>query len=228
MPGLDSKFSDPLYSTVNVRRIDNKIYIYDGIDSKTQMVVMSLLDDMVSELKSKHEKTARVFGVIPEVIEIHINSPGGDVFAAFSIYDYLKNCPVQTIGIVDGRAFSAASVILCGCTHRVISKNGFVLCHQPRSGVIGTAENILDTADNVKDVYEKMKAIYLTETKIPKEILDELLKKDIYLDSKKCLEYELVDEVMDSGRDRHEEEPKKVKAKTKSKSKAEKTNTKEE
>lgn len=197
---------DPLYSEVNIRRVENKVYIYDGIDRKSQMIVMSLLDDIVSEFKAKHEKTARLFGVIPEVIEIHLNSPGGDVFASFSIYDYLRSCPVQTVGIVDGMAASGASIILCGCTHRVMSENGFILCHQPRGGAIGTMSNILDTAENIKDIYGKMKTIYLNETKIPKEIIDDLLKKDIYLDSKKCLEYGLVDEISEPTRSRFEEQ----------------------
>ncbi len=189
------KLTDPLFSEVNVRRVDNKIYIYDGIDNKTQMVVMSIIDDIVSEFKAKHEKTARLFGMIPEVIEVHLNSPGGDVFASFSIYNYLKTLPIQTIGIVDGRAFSGASIILCGCTHRVMSENDFVLCHQLRSGVVGTAGNIEDTAENVKEIQAKMKSIYLSETKIPPQVLDEMLKRDIYLDGKKCLEYGLIDEL---------------------------------
>lgn len=208
---INNANSDPLISEVCVRRIDNKIYIFDAIDDKTQFLVLKHLDAIVDELKARYDKTTRLIGVVPEVIEIHINSPGGDVFSSFSIYDYLRNCPVQTVGIVDGRAFSGASIILCGCTYRVMSDNGFIMCHQPRTGVVGTADNILDTAENVKEVYEKMKTIYLNETKIPKEILDDLLKKDIYLDSKKCLEYGLIDEIQGKQIKRFEEKPKKKK-----------------
>lgn len=225
MPELD----DPLYSEVNVRRKDNKIYIYDVIDEKTQMVIMSLIDDFIRECAAKHENTVKLVGVIPEVLELHINSPGGDVFASFSIYDYLKRSPVQTIGYIDGRAFSGASIILCGCSHRIITENGFILCHQARSGVVGTAKNIEDTYQNISEVQNKMKALYLKETKIPKDVLDNMLKEDIYLDSKKCLEYGLVDEIFSFSDKRFEDKkPSKKKAKKKSLFKKKETEEKKE
>lgn len=49
-----------------------------------------------------------------EAIDVHINSPGGDVFDAYAIYNNLKSTPNCTI-YIDGIAASAAAIIaLCG------------------------------------------------------------------------------------------------------------------
>ena len=39
--------------------------------------------------------------------------------------------------------------------------------------------------------------IYTKYTKIPKTVLKDLLKKDIYLDAKTCLKYGLVDKIIE-------------------------------
>ncbi|MBU5386934.1 Clp protease ClpP, partial [Citrobacter cronae] len=44
-------------------------------------------------------------------IDLHIHSPGGDVFEGLAIYNLLKNHPARIVVTVDGVAASMASVI---------------------------------------------------------------------------------------------------------------------
>ena len=50
--------------------------------------------------------------------------------------------------------------------------------------------------ENLKDFMDKIKNIYIENTSIPKKELNELLKHDLWLNSKKCIKYKLAEELM--------------------------------
>lgn len=81
-----------------------------------------------------------------EEIEIHINSPGGDVFDAYAIYNNLKNTPNVTI-YVDGIAASAAAIIaLCGKPLKMATVSQLML-HSASSGVFGNKKEMQERID---------------------------------------------------------------------------------
>ena len=51
--------------------------------------------------------------------------------------------------------------------------------------------------ENNNKLMAAIKNIYLSKTKIPEKILKDILKRDIYFDSKECLKYGLVDKIND-------------------------------
>ena len=134
---------------------------------------------------------------ITENIYLHINSPGGSVTSALALYDFIKSFPMVCVGIVEGMAASGASILLCACAMRQMTKTSVVLCHELRHIGFGyvheTWRNIQDQYENDKFFMEKMKEIYLEETKIPAETIDEALSHDLYWGIDKCKEYELCD-----------------------------------
>lgn len=44
----------------------------------------------------------------------------------------------------------------------------------------------------VKNFMKMLKKLYKTETSIPKDVLKDLMKRDIYLDAEECLKYRIV------------------------------------
>ena len=55
-----------------------------------------------------------------------------------------------------------------------------------------------DEMNNLKQLMKKIKEIYKKYTKIKEKDLDDILKRDIWWDSKKCLKFGLVDEIYKS------------------------------
>ena len=53
----------------------------------------------------------------------------------------------------------------------------------------------MDEIENQKELTEKMKNIYLQETKMDAEFLEELLARELWLPSERCLELGLVDAI---------------------------------
>ena len=86
-----------------------------------------------SESETSAQHFRKVLEEIPEtdVIEVHINSNGGDVGEGVAIYNLLKQkkCK-ELVAYVDGFAWSVASVILQAADRRVMGLGTSLLIHQ--------------------------------------------------------------------------------------------------
>tara|TARA_B110000261_G_C13052647_1_gene344843 strand:- start:475 stop:1137 length:663 start_codon:yes stop_codon:yes gene_type:complete len=174
---------------VSVR--DNHIYFYGKVSTKNAVKINTSLKDISKRLLNLQNELS----VDNLKIYLHINSFGGSVFAGLSIIDTIISNPVPVVSIVEGSAASAATLISVVCSERQIRPNSFMLIHQMSSGFWGKMEEIKDEYINLKKLTKKLKGIYKDHTTIDKDQLKGLLKRDLWLDSKECLEYGLVDSV---------------------------------
>ena len=181
----------------NLSRSGNHIYFYDVIDTQSQMWLQTQMTAAYEEYVISNAKELAHSHSITENIYLHINSPGGSVTSALALYDFIKSFPMVCVGIVEGMAASGASIMLCACAMRQMTKTSTVLCHELRHIGFGyvheTWRNIQDQYENDKFFMDKLKEIYLEETKIPAETIDDALSHDIYWGIDKCKEYELCD-----------------------------------
>ena len=195
--GEDDGGNDGAVIKRNLSRSGNHIYFYDVIDTQTQMWLQTQMTAAYEEYVISNAKELAHSHSITENIYLHINSPGGSVTSALALYDFIKSFPMVCVGIVEGMAASGASILLCACAMRQMTKTSVVLCHELRHVSYGyvheTWRNIQDQYENDKFFMEKLKNIYLEETKIPAETIDEALSHDIYWGIDKCKEYELCD-----------------------------------
>lgn len=156
---------DPVMQYSFVRRDGNKIYFYDEVNQYTQFALIKLLNDAQQEIISKRGLEI-VTGEFKEKIEIHINSLGGLLHSGFAIYDYIKNMLIPTVGIVEGSAMSAATLILLACDERQMSENSTILIHQLSSAMWGNYNQMCDEKTNMDKAMDKLRKIYLMETGI--------------------------------------------------------------
>ena len=71
-----------------------------------------------------------------------------------------------------------------------------MLVHQLSGHMWGKYQEMEDDMENSKMLMNKIKDIYKKHTKIPKNKLDEILKRDIWWDAQQCLEYGMIDEII--------------------------------
>jgi ATP-dependent protease ClpP protease subunit len=71
-----------------------------------------------------------------------------------------------------------------------------MLIHQLSSGVYGKFSEMEDEIYNCTNLMKLLKDFYKKNTKMPMKKLDELLKKDIWLNAEECVLYGLVDEIL--------------------------------
>jgi ATP-dependent Clp endopeptidase proteolytic subunit ClpP len=93
-------------------------------------------------------------------IELHINSPGGDVFDAIAIFNALRQHKAHVHVLVDSLAASAASFIAMAGDKVTAMANAMLMIHDPWGLVIGNAADMREMAglldkhgDNIASIY---------------------------------------------------------------------------
>ena len=137
----------------------------------------------------------------PEMLNMIITSPGGDLNAAFALIDVMRGSaiPVRTIGL--GQIASAGLMIFIAGDKgmRILTPNTSILSHQYSWGAIGKEHELFATVKEFDLTTKKMiqhykKCTGLTEAKI-REIL--LPPQDVWLSPQEAKKLGLCDDVKD-------------------------------
>lgn len=170
----------------------NRIYFYSGVTRPKILQLNKGIFNLNINMLSK----SGPLDYAPPPIMLHINSYGGSVFAGLAAVDYIKNSKIPVHTIIDGCAASAATLMSCVGSHRMMHKNACMLVHQLSGMMWGKFQEMQDDMENSEMLMEKIKNIYREHTKIPKKEMDNILKHDIWWEADKCLLYGLVDELV--------------------------------
>lgn len=137
-------------------------------------------------------------GVKTPNIEVHLNSPGGDVFDALAIYSALRQHKAQVQVVVDSLAASSASFIAMAGDRVTAMANAMLMIHDPWGLVVGNAADMRELADLLDKHGDNIAAIYANKAggQIP-EWRQRMLDETWYL-ADEAYEAGLVDVVDDA------------------------------
>ena len=131
-------------------------------------------------------------------IRIYVNSPGGDSYAGFAIYDAMQfvKPDVQTYAV--GMAMSAGAMILAGgaAGKRFVLPNSKVMIHQGSGGFRGTPADIQIAA---KEILSMTRRYAETIARHAHRDVDEVMRdidRDRFLGPEDAIEYGLADRVL--------------------------------
>lgn len=130
-----------------------------------------------------------------EDVEIHINSPGGDVFAGSEIYTLLRAYSGKVKVKILGIAASAASVI-AQAGESEISPTGMFMIHNVKTWSSGDYRDMEYTAEALKAANESIINAYMAKTGMTQEELQGLMDRETYMAAAQAVEYGFVDKVM--------------------------------
>ena len=171
------------------------IYFHCEVCEATVLELNMKLKKLAKELLHKHLDLG-LDHIKPE-IRIFIRSDGGDLHSGLSAMDCIKAANrVKIRTIADGVCASAATFLLLGGRTRHMTENSYILIHQLNmDGSWGKFEDFKDQMENLEKFMKRFREIYMRETRIPEIKLEKLLKRDVYMDAKKCLEWDVVDSI---------------------------------
>jgi len=178
-------------SDEKIEREYNNIYFYSEVSRES----IYELTTLIKEAEEESIITSYKLGIDKVPIYIHISSFCGSVFAALTAIDVINSCKVPIHTIIDGATASAGTLISIMGEKRYVRPNAYMLIHQLSSGCWGKMSEIEDEFKNLQELMDKIKDFYKENTKIPKKELTELLKHDLWLNSNKCIQYGLADEI---------------------------------
>lgn len=121
------------------------IYIYDeigyfGISS----------NDFVRELQ----------GLKVSEIELHLNTPGGEVFDGIAIFQVLKDHTANVTTYVDSLAASIGSVIAMAGNKIIMGQNAQLMIHDGHGICVGNAQDMRELADLLDRTSDNIASVY--------------------------------------------------------------------
>ena len=123
-----------------------------------------------------------------DVINVNINSYGGEVAEGLAIYNALKRHKAKVRMRCDGFACSIASVIFMAGDERIMNEASLLMIHNAFSFAEGDANALRKMADDLDLVTSQSKKIYLANSNIDEAALTELMDKETFIDPKEALE----------------------------------------
>ena len=134
-------------------------------------------------------------------ITVFINSPGGEIFSGFAIFDMLKfvSCPVTTI--VTGFAASMGSVLSLAADkgRRFAMPQSKIMIHQPLlMGYQGRASECEIQAREILKTRDHLVSLYSDQTGKSHDEIKKALDRDNWFTAEEALDYGLLDKVVHS------------------------------
>ena len=131
-------------------------------------------------------------------IRLYVNSPGGDAYAGFAIYDAMQfvKPDVQTICV--GIAMSMGALLLAGGAEgkRMALPNAKILIHQVSSSFQGQATDIEIHAKEIIDVRRRLDEIIAQHTHKELEDVRKDTDRDYFMSSEEAKDYGIIDRVI--------------------------------
>jgi ATP-dependent Clp protease protease subunit len=132
-------------------------------------------------------------------IQMYINSPGGNIYAGFAIYDTMKmiSNPISTVAV--GVTASFGTVLLTSGTRgrRYALPHATIHMHQPLGGAQGQATDIEIAAKQILRQKSLLNELLAKHTGQALEVIERDTDRDFYLDAKAAVDYGVVDQVLE-------------------------------
>lgn len=145
------------------------------------------------------------------LLNVHINSPGGDVFDGIAIYNVLVGHQATVNVHVDGIAASVASVIAMAGDNITIGRYGQMMIHDAWGACYGNAEDMRQMADLLDKSSDNIAAVYADRAGGDPEAWRDLMKAETWFSAQEAVDAGLADEVAPlRGADTDDEEDEEV------------------
>ena len=115
------------------------------------------------------------------LLELHINSPGGSVFDGIAIYNALVQHPATVHVYVDGIAASIASVIAMAGDKIYMPSNTMLFIHEPWMYTAGNADDLRKDADMLDKNKEAIINSYLRHLKGTSDSISAMMEEETWM-----------------------------------------------
>jgi len=129
-------------------------------------------------------------------IDLWINSPGGDCYAAAQIYNMLMEYKGNVTVKIDGIAASAASVVAMAGSTVEMSPVATIMIHNPMTISIGDTHEMERTISFLAEIKESIINAYEIKTGLSRAKISRLMDAETWMNAKKAVELGFADSVL--------------------------------
>jgi ATP-dependent protease ClpP protease subunit len=156
------------------------IYIYGEVGKQVT------LDTVLKEITPKATE-----------YEVHIHSPGGEVFEGYAIYNAIKNTGKKITVKIEGVCASIATLIAATGSKVIMNTKAQFMIHNPRVQVGGEAKDLRNAAAQLDRIKSQLIDSWTGRTNLSAEQLSEMYDHETWLTPEQAMEMGFVDEVQD-------------------------------
>lgn len=170
---------------------ETTIYLYDSIVS----------DDATADWfggVSAQSLVPQIRAIKGGTINLRINSPGGDVFAAQAICQAIRETSAKVVAHVDGYAASAATVIATAADEVRISDGAMYMIHCGWTMAMGNAEELRSTAGLLDKVDATMCAQYARKTGLAEADVLTMMQAETWFTAQEAVDKGFANAISDS------------------------------
>ena len=163
-----------------------------GGDTSTKQEVSSSYDYYLSDVITHDHNTLSLIKQLKtahpnDIVHIHINTPGGDMYTTMQIINSIRACPATVATHADGQVASAGSLIFFSGDMMSVAELSTFLIHNGSGGIGGKMSDMHLQSDDLKATcYKIFHSVY--EPFLTSDEVDKVLSGvDIYLDSEQVI-----------------------------------------
>jgi ATP-dependent Clp protease protease subunit len=136
-------------------------------------------------------------------INLYVNSPGGDAYAALAMYDAMQFVTCDVATICCGIAMSGGSLVLAGgaAGKRMALPNARILIHQPHGSYQGQSTDMEIHAREAIALRTRYEEIYAHHTGQDQARIKADIERDRYFTAQEATGYGLTDRVISNRRE---------------------------
>jgi ATP-dependent protease ClpP protease subunit len=127
-------------------------------------------------------------------IDLHLNTPGGEVFDGMAIYNYLAQRGGVTV-YIDSLAASIGSVIAMAGDPVIIAKTGQMMIHDGFGMAIGNAADMRELADLLDKTSNNIAQVYADRTGKPAGEWRDLMRAETWFSAQETVDAGLADRI---------------------------------
>lgn len=160
------------------------IYIYDVISADWGVSALSVIEALNQAGDA-------------QTLNIHINSPGGDVFEGRAIMAAISAYRGKTVAKIDSLCASAATSIALACNEIEMSDGAFFMIHNASGMAWGDKTALRETANVLEKIEGAIVNDYTTRTGKDEQEIRDLMQAETWFTALEALEYGFIDRIAD-------------------------------
>lgn len=184
-PEVFDRWSDSAAGVRALERGDNVITMFDVIG-----------EDYWTGAGVTAKKVASQLRAIGGPVEVQINSPGGDMFEGFAVYNVLREHPYDVTVKVMGMAASAASIIAMAGDRIEIGASSFIMIHNCWVLAYGNRNDLRELADWLQPFDQAMCDVYVARTGQKADAVAKMLDDESWLSGSQAIDKGFADALL--------------------------------
>lgn len=174
---------------------------YYSLETNNNKAVLNIYGDITScpwgeSDVSAYNLTQELDKINANVIEVYINSYGGECAEGIAIYNALKRHKAKIKTYVDGFACSIASVIAMAGDERYMYPTSLLMIHNAWTFTGGNANDLRKEADTLETITESSIKAYESVANISRDEIKALMDAETWLTANEALEKGFITEIL--------------------------------